>query len=172
MGVVHVSVAIPETYLDRLREEIYEDVTDPASSEIERLRVLVAGLVPATEPWGRAVVTITRYPGHGAARSALGAQDLPSQVSRSEAFFIPSPAYSLSAFLPIGQDLSIGSAVTGKQVAMYGCVALGLSVALMWWPVWRKQGQRSDALPGDDRGLIDWATLRRSHHYEGQDEAQ
>ena len=54
---------------------------------------------------------------------------------------------------------------------MYGCVALGLSVALMWWPVWRKQGQRSDALPGDDRGLIDWATLRRSHHYEGQDES-
>ena len=168
--VVHVSVAIPETYLDRLREEIYEDVTDPASSEIERLRVLVAGLVPATEPWGRAVVTITRYPGHGAARSALGTQDPANQVSRSEAFSMPSPAYSLSAFLPIGQDLSIGSAVIGKQVAMYGCVALGLSLALMWWPVWRKQGQRSDALPGDDRGLIDWATLRRSHHYEGQDE--
>ena len=51
-------------------------------------------------------------------------------------------------------------------------MALGLSVALMWLPVWRKQGQRSDALPDDDRGLIDWATLRRSHNYEGQDEAQ
>ena len=29
---------------------------DSTGSELERLRVLVAGLVPATEPWGRAVV--------------------------------------------------------------------------------------------------------------------
>ena len=169
--VVHVSVAIPEAYLDRLREEIYADVTDPAGSEIERLRVLVAGLVPATEPWGRTVVTITRYPGHGAARSAQGNQEPPDQVSRNEVLSIPSPAYSLSTFFPIEKKFSIQSAVTGKRVALYGCMALGLSVVLMWWPVWRKQGQRSDALPDDGRGLIDWATLRRSHQYEEQNEA-
>ena len=169
--VVHVSVAIPEAYLDRLREEIYADVTNPADSEIERLRVLVAGLVPATEPWGRAVVTITRYPGRGAARSAQGNQEPPDQVSRNEVLSIPSPAYSLSTFFPIEKKFSIQSAVTGKRVALYGCMALGLSAVLMWWPVWRKQGQRSGALPGDGRGLIDWATLRRSHQYEEQNEA-
>ena len=169
--VVHVSVAIPEAYLDRLREEIYADVTDPAGSEIERLRVLVAGLVPATEPWGRAVVTITRYPGRGAARSAQGNQEPSDQGSRNEVLSLPSPAYSLSTFFPIEKKFSIQSAVTGKRVALYGCMALGLSVVLMWWPVWRKQGQRSDALPDDGRGLIDWATLRRSHQYEKQNEA-
>ena len=169
--VVHVSVAIPEAYLDRLREEIYADVTDPAGSEIERLRVLVAGLVPATEPWGRAVVTITRYPGRGAARSAQGNQEPSDQGSRNEVLSLPSPAYSLSTFFPIEKKFSIQSAVTGKRVALYGCMALGLSVVLMWWPVWRKQGQRSDALPDDGRGLIDWATLRRSHQYEEQNEA-
>ncbi|MDO7688487.1 MAG: hypothetical protein MUQ67_03965, partial [Pirellulales bacterium] len=61
------------------------------------------------------------------------------------------------------------------RIALYGCMALGLSVVLMWWPAWRKQGQRSDSLKehdhGHDRDVIDWATLRRSHQYEGQDEA-
>jgi hypothetical protein len=50
-------------------------------------------------------------------------------------------------------------------------MALGLSVVLMWWPAWRKQGQRSDSFNDHDRDSIDWATLRRSHQYEGQDEA-
>ncbi|MDO7683032.1 MAG: hypothetical protein MUQ52_11155, partial [Pirellulales bacterium] len=68
---------------------------------------------------------------------------------------------------------SIRSAMTGKRIALYGCMALGLSVVLMWWPAWRKQGQRSDSLNdhGHDRDVIDWATLRRSHQYEGQNEA-
>jgi hypothetical protein len=167
--VVHVSVAIPETYLDRLREEIYDSVADPASSEIERLRTLVAGLVPATEPWGRAVVTITRYAGHGAARSDQGDVAFPDQVSGNDAQSVP--AYSLSTFFPIEQNFSIRSAMTGRRIALYGCMALGLSVVLMWWPAWRKQGQRSDSLKDHDRDVIDWATLRRSHQYEGQNEA-
>ena len=140
--VVHVSVAIPETYLDRLREEIYANVEDPAGSEIERLRTLVAGLVPATEPWGRAMVTITRYVSNSAARSDQGDEEFPGHISRSDTQPMPSPAYSLSSFLPIEQNFSIRSAMTGKRVALYGCMALGLSVVLMWWPAWRKQGQR------------------------------
>ena len=167
--VVYVSVAIPETYIDRLREEIYDSVADPASSEIERLRTLVAGLVPATEPWGRAVVTITRYAGHGAARSDQGDVAFPDQVSGNDAQSVP--AYSLSTFFPIEQNFSIRSAMTGRRIALYGCMALGLSVVLMWWPAWRKQGQRSDSFNDHDRDSIDWATLRRSHQYEGQDEA-
>ena len=169
--VVHVSVAIPETYLDRLREGIYANDADPAGSEIKRLRQLVAGLVPATEPWGRAVVTITRYVSHGAARSDQVDEKFPNQESRSDAQPTLSPTYSLSTFLPIEQDFSIRSAVTGKRIVIYGCMALGLSVVLMWWPAWRKQVQRSDSLSDHDRDLIDWATLRRSHQYEGQDEA-
>jgi hypothetical protein len=169
--VVHVSVAIPETYLQRLREEIYDNVADPAGSEIERLRTLVAGLVPATEPWGRAVVTITRYAGHGAARSDQGDEAFPDQLSGSDAQSVPVPAYSLSTFFPIERNFSIRSAMTGKRIALYGCMALGLSVVLMWWPAWRKQGQRSDSLNDHDRDVIDWATLRRSHQYEGQNEA-
>ena len=169
--VVHVSVAIPEIYLDRLREEIYENVTDPAGSEIERLRTLVAGLVPATEPWGRAVVTITRYVSNSAARSDQGDEEFPGHVSRSEDQLMPSPAYSLSSFLPIEQNFSIRSTLAGNRVALYGCMALGLSVVLFWWPAWRKQGQRSDSLNDHDRDSIDWATLRRSHQYEGQDES-
>ena len=169
--VVHVSVAIPETYLDRLREEIYANVEDPAGSEIERLRTLVAGLVPATEPWGRAMVTITRYVSNSAARSDQGDEEFPGHISRSDTQPMPSPAYSLSSFLPIEQNFSIRSAMTGKRVVLYGCMALGLSVVLMWWPAWRKQGQRSDSFNDHDRDSIDWATLRRSHQYEGQDEA-
>lgn len=169
--VVHVSVAIPETYLDRLREEIYANVEDPAGSEIERLRTLVAGLVPATEPWGRAMVTITRYVSNSAARSDQGDEEFPGHISRSDTQPMPSPAYSLSSLLPIEQNFSIRSAMTGKRVALYGCMALGLSVVLMWLPAWRKQGQRSDSFNDHDRDSIDWATLRRSHQYEGQDEA-
>ena len=128
-------------------------------------------MVPATEPWGRAMVTITRYVSNSAARSDQGDEEFPGHISRSDTQPMPSPAYSLSSFLPIEQNFSIRSAMTGKRVALYGCMALGLSVVLMWWPAWRKQGQRSDSFNDHDRDSIDWATLRRSHQYEGQDEA-
>ena len=117
------------------------------------------------------MVTITRYAGHGAARSDQGDVAFPDQVSGDDAQSVP--AYSLSTFFPIEWNFSIRSAMTGKRIGLYGCMALGLSVVLMWWPAWRKQGQRSDSLNdhGHDRDVIDWATLRRSHQYEGQDEA-
>ena len=82
--------------------------------KFERLRTLVAGLVPATEPWGRAMVTITRYVSNSAARSDQGDEEFPGHISRSDTQPMPSPAYSLSSFLPIEQNFSIRSAMTGK----------------------------------------------------------
>ena len=169
--VVHVSVAIPQAYLDRLREEVYADVADSTGSELERLRVLVAGLVPATEPWGRAVVTITRYAGHGAVRRAPDTKELSRQGNRNDVDPTPPPAYSLSTFFPVEQNFSIPSSVAETRIALYGLLALGLSVVLMWWPAWRRQGQRLNASKDHNRDLIDWATFRRSYQPEGQDEA-
>ena len=168
--VVHVSVAIPQAYLDRLHEEVYADVADSTGSELERLRVLVAGLVPATEPWGRAVVTITRYAGHGAVRSAPDTKDLSRQGSRSDVDPTP-PAYSLSTFFPVEQNFSIPFSVAGTRVALYGVLTFGLSVVLLWWPAWRRQGQPLNVLKEHNRDLIDWATFRRAYQPEGQDEA-
>ena len=167
--VVYVSVAIPETYIDRLREEIYANVEDAASAEIERLRALVVGLVPATEPWGRAVVTITRYPGLSAA-SAQGVQGASNQSSAGEEEASPAPTYSLSMFLPIGSELVIRSLMKGKLIALYGCLALGLSVVLMWWPRWRMPEQQSD-MSDAGRKLINWAAIRRPHQHEEQAKA-
>ena len=167
--VVYVSVAIPETYIDRLREEIYANVEDAASAEIERLRALVVGLVPATEPWGRAVVTITRYPGLSDA-SAQGVQGASNQSSAGEEEASPAPTYSLSMFLPIGSELVIRSLMKGKLIALYGCLALGLSVVLMWWPRWRMPEQQSD-MSDAGRKLINWAAIRRPHQHEEQAKA-
>jgi hypothetical protein len=169
--VVYVSVAIPETYIDRLCEQVYANVDDPAGAEIKRLRTLVVGLVPATKPWGRAVVTITRYPGLSTAASTLDIDDTPNQLKSGEGKPVPAPTYSLSMFLPIGSESVIRSVMNGKPIALYGCLALGFSVVFMWWPRWRIREQPSDTLPGDSRDLINWATLRRSHQHEEQAEA-
>jgi len=169
--VVYVSVAIPETYIDRLREEVYANVDDPAGAEIERLRTLVVGLVPATEPWGRAVVTITRYPGLNPATSTQGMKNTSNQLSSDEDKSVPAPTYALSMFLPVGSESVIRSAMKGKPIALYGCLALGFSVVFMWWPRWRMRGQPSAALSNDSRELINWATLRRSRQHEEQAKA-
>ena len=169
--VVYVSVAIPETYIDRLCEQVYADGDDPAGAEIKRLRTLVVGLVPATKPWGRAVVTITRYPGLSTAASTLDMDDTPNQLKSGEGKPVPAPTYSLSMFLPIGSESVIRSVINGKPIALYGCLALGFSVVFMWWPKWRIREQMSDTLPSDGRDLINWATLRRSPQHEEQAEA-
>ena len=169
--VVYVSVAIPETYIDRLREEVYANLDDPAGAEIERLRTLVVGLVPATKPWGRAVVTITRYPGLSAAMGTRATNDASNQLSSGEDKSVPTPTYSLSMFLPVGSKSVIRSALKEKPIALYGCLALGFSVVFMWWPRWRLREQSSDALSGDSREVINWATLRRSRQHEEQAKA-
>jgi hypothetical protein len=169
--VVYVSVAIPETYIDRVREEVYANLDDPAGAEIERLRTLVVGLVPATKPWGRAVVTITRYPGLSAATGTQAMEDTSNQLSSNEDTSVPAPTYSLAMFLPVGSESVIRSAIKGKPIALYGCLALGFSVVFIWWPKWRMREQPSGTLSDDSRELINWATLRRSRQHKEQAKA-
>ena len=169
--VVYVSVAIPETYIDRVREEVYANLDDPAGAEIERLRTLVVGLVPATKPWGRAVVTITRYPGLSAATGTQAMEDTSNQLSSNEDTSVPAPTYSLAMFLPVGSESVIRSAIKGKPIALYGCLALGFSVVFIWWPKWRMREHPSGTLSDDSRELINWATLRRSRQHKEQAKA-
>ena len=64
----------------------------------------------------------------------------------------------------------IRSLIKGKLIGLYGCLALGLSVVFMWWPMWRMPEQQSD-MSGDGRKLINWAAIRRPHQHEEQAKA-
>jgi len=161
--VVQVSVAIPETYFAQLRDEVptAPDVTDPTAAELTRLQRLVAGLVPATAPWCRAEVFITRYPGRrdGVARRTAP-RGLAAQVDVEQ---VPAKqAGGGSATEPLQAALSLPAIglPSERLLVLSGIAGLGLFGLLTW--LW---GRRPAPIVGSptssSRDAIDWPTLSR-----------
>lgn len=177
--VVQVSIAIPEGYLVKVREQSPEPgqaVGDPASTELDRLERLVAGLVPMSPPWDHAHVTITRFSGQQMAallpveplQPAIPTVAQPAAVAaRGEAVAapqLPTPAE------PIGRMLA-GLPLSGERSIVLA-VSLGLAVlgglTLLLGGSKRKLPQ---PLPSGPRDAIDWSTLRRPTAFDAQREA-
>ena len=170
--VVQVSIAIPEGYLVRVREQVLgaeSAMTDPASTELDRLERLVVGLVPISPPWSRAQVTITRFPGQGT-MAALPVEPLkPSAESRPTAGAgderaVADSAESLGrmlAGLPLSADRSI-VLIFSLGVAVVGGLALLLGGSKRPLP---------RPVPSGQRDAIDWSTLRRPGSFDTKGEA-
>ena len=170
--VVQVSIAIPEGYLVRVREQVLEAepaTTDPASTELDRLERLVVGLVPISPPWSRAKVTITRFPGQGAmatlpvdpltpsavGRPTAGADDERAATDSAE------PVDRMLAGLPLSADRSI-VLIVSLGVAVIGGLALLLGGSKRPLP---------RTVSGGQRDAIDWSTLRRPGSFDASGEA-
>jgi hypothetical protein len=172
--VVQVSVAIPETYFERLRSAVAvaREEGDPTAAELVRLERLVVGLVPATAPWSRAQVTITRYPGRqgetaGATRSsvATSTQGSPGQASATTA----SPGF---AAVVAGLGLPDLGLPPDRLLLVFGSVGLGL-LGLLVWLFGRRESIESVPVPlaTGSREAIDWPTLQRTTPIDQQGEA-
>jgi hypothetical protein len=172
--VVQVSVAIPETYFERLRSAVAvaPEEGDPTAAELVRLERLVVGLVPATAPWSRAQVTITRYPGRqgetaGATRSsvATSTQGSPGQASATTA----SPGF---AAVVAGLGLPDLGLPPDRLLLVFGSVGLGL-LGLLVWLFGRRESIESVPVPlaTGSREAIDWPTLQRTTPIDQQGEA-
>jgi hypothetical protein len=177
--VVQVSIAIPEGYLLKVRERrpgASQAAGDAASTELDRLERLVAGLVPISPPWDHARVTITRFPGQLAAamlpveplQPAVPEVARPAAVTAGrEAAAAPQPPASaepidrMLAGLPLSGERSIVLAVS-LGLAVLGGLALLLGGS---------KRQLPQPLPGGPRDAIDWSTLRRPGSFDTHREA-
>lgn len=171
--VVQVSVAIPETYFARLRDEVptAPDVTDPTAAELVRLQRLVAGLVPAAAPWGRAEVTITRYPGRreGVARRAAP-RSVPPQTGGEQAPAKETGGGPVSEPVQAALSLPVLGLPSERLLVVAGSAGLGLLGLLTW--LWGRRPAPLMVPPtSSSRDAIDWPTLSRPAARQSRREA-
>lgn len=161
LGTVHVSIAIPDTYLQAAhaaRERAGQGMPSRAAveaAEIERIRSLVAQMIPAAiEPAGRRVV-ITSFPTAVPAqprREAARAQVPVSEATQPSSSHNVSLAELFSDFT--GSDKRFDARRLPREVWLAGLsVCVGLLAGLLWW-----LGARGHDAP------IAYATPRRSSH--------
>jgi type III secretory pathway lipoprotein EscJ len=161
LGAVHVSIAIPDTYFQAAhaaRERAGQGMPSRAAveaAEIERIRSLVAQMIPATiEPAGRRVV-ITSFPTAVPApprREAARAQASVPVVTQQSSSQNVSLAELFADFTR--SDKRFDARRLPREVWLAGLsVCVGLLAGLLWW-----LGARGHDAP------IAYAVPRRSSH--------
>jgi type III secretory pathway lipoprotein EscJ len=179
LGTVHVSIAIPDTYLQAAhaaRERAGQGLPSRAAfeaAEIERIRSLVAQMMPATvEPAGRRVV-ISSFPAA-----------VPAQPRRDAA---RTPAAAVAAGKASDQNVSLAELFADftssdhrfdvrklpREVWLAGLsVCVGLLAGLLWW-----LGARGSDAPAayaaprrSSHSRIDWSQVDQGSHDDFGDE--
>ncbi len=141
LGAVHVSIAIPDTYLQAAhasRERAGQGMPSRAAveaAEIERIRSLVAQMIPATvEPAGRRVV-ITSFPTAVPAqprRDAARAQAPTPVTTQPSSHHDVSLAELFADFT--SSDKRFDARRLPREVWLAGLsVCVGLLAGLLWW---------------------------------------
>ena len=176
LGTVHVSIAIPDTYLQAAhaaRERAGQGVPSRAAveaAEIDRLRSLVAQMIPATvEPAGRRVV-ITSFPTAVPAQPRRETVRVPAATPPVAAPQSSDHNVSLAELFAqfTSSDKQFDARQLPREVWLAGLsVCVGLLAGLLWW-----LGARSYAAPAayaaprrDRHSRIDW-----SHVDDGSDD--
>jgi hypothetical protein len=180
LGAVHVSIAVPDAYLQTATATRARNgrpsTSDPAAAqadEMERIRALVAQMIPATaDPEGRRVV-VTSFPvaGPPVSRRETAARQPPAP-RESE----PDTAASGAAPARIDRHISLQEVLEllaagdrrfdprtlPREVWLAATsVCVGLLAGLLWWMGARSQGRRyADAVPSRiAHPEIDWSRV-------------
>jgi len=170
LAAVRVSIAIPEHYLQsalatRARVEAVPDRAAFESAEVDRIRGLVAGMIPATtDPQGRQV-TVSVYPTMGSQTALPTAppttpEPAPSTEPQSPQLKASADSMSLSqivAGIVTGQP-RIDPKKLPREFWLAGMsVCVGLLAGLLWWA-----GARRPSTPvasGHAYPQIDWSGI-------------
>jgi len=179
LGTVHVSIAIPDTYLQAAhaaRERSGQGLPSRAAveaAEIERIRSLVAQMMPATvEPAGRRVV-ITSFPAAVPAQPRRDAARTPAAPVAAEQ--ASDHNVSLAELFAdfTSSDHRFDARKLPREVWLAGLsVCVGLLAGLLWW-----LGARGHDAPAayaaprrTSHSRIDWSQVDEGSHDDFSDE--
>jgi type III secretory pathway lipoprotein EscJ len=182
LGAVHVSIAVPDAYLRTAAATRARDGRPPAldqaaaeADEMERLRELVAQMIPATDrPGGRRVV-VTSFPTAGPTASRRDTAPPRAPVAAPPEV-APDTATTAATASRIDRHISLQEVLEllaagdrhfdprtlPREVWLAATsVCVGLLAGLLWWLGARNQGHRyADTLPPRiSHPQIDWSRV-------------
>jgi len=167
---LHVSIAVPESYLRATHAGRSLDATAAAAAEageIDRIRDLAARALPATSAPDGCRVVVTSFPAPGAApRRDTAAHAAPTPPRADPATAAASHPLSLQEVLTqlVGGDLRFApEAVPREMLVAAGSVIAGLLAAILWLAGSRRRP--AYALPRHGGGRhpeIDWSRVDAS----------
>jgi len=179
LAAVRVAIAIPEHYLQsalasRARAGTAPERTAFESAEVDRIRGLVAGMIPTTtDPQGRQVM-VTIYPTMGSQTGAATVSATPPESGQATPHRgSPAVAEADAGRMSLSQIVaSIGSGQPRidpeklpREIWLAGMsICIGLLSGLLWWAGSRRPA--NPAASGRSYPQIDWSGIDERGHDE------
>lgn len=169
LASLHVSIAIPATYLEAVRGSPALDAAATAvadAAEIERIRDLATRMVPATATPAGCRVVVTSFPTPGAAPRRTAEQATPRAAAADAA---ASADHPISLQEVLGQlfsgDVRFDSRAVPREILVAGVsVIAGLVAALLWLAGARRRPTYAAPREGAPRHpRIDWSQIDGPH---------
>lgn len=169
LASLHVSIAIPATYLEAVRGSPALDAAATAvadAAEIERIRDLATRMVPATATPAGCRVVVTSFPTPGAAPRRTAEQATPRAAAADAAASADHPI-SLQEVLGqlVSGDVRFDSRAVPREILVAGVsVIAGLVAALLWLAGARRRPTYAAPREGAPRHpRIDWSQIDGPH---------
>jgi len=165
LASLHVSIAIPATYLEAVRGSPALDAAATAvadAAELERIRELATRMVPATAAPAGCRIVVTSFPTPGAAPRRTAEQATPRAAAAAAAASADHPI-SLQEVLGqlVSGDVRFDSRAVPREILVAGVsVIAGLVAALLWLAGARRRPAYAAPREGAPRHpRIDWSQI-------------